>query len=87
MQFCDGLCCPKSSNRCEWHIFFKNKKVCQNIGNLAELLAALGVFGTGTDWPDVIVATVMVGLALQGASTVIGQAVAELRQPVGVPAE
>ena len=27
------------------------------LGNLAVLLAALGVFGTGIGWPDVIVAT------------------------------
>ena len=56
-------------------------------GNLAVLLAALGVFGTGTGWPDVTVAAVMAGMVLQGSSTVIRQAVAELRQPVAVPAE
>ena len=28
------------------------------MGNLAVLLAALGVFGTGTGWPDVIVALI-----------------------------
>ena len=37
------------------------------LGNLGVLLAALGVFGTGTGWPDVIVALIMAGLALQGA--------------------
>jgi Co/Zn/Cd efflux system component len=36
------------------------------IGNLAVLLAAAGVFGTGTGWPDVIVAAIMGGLGLQG---------------------
>ncbi len=36
------------------------------LGNLAVLLAALGVFGTGTGWPDLVVAAVMAGLALQG---------------------
>jgi Co/Zn/Cd efflux system component len=35
------------------------------LGNLAMLLAAIGVFG----WPDVIVVTIMSGLALQGGST------------------
>jgi len=35
------------------------------LGNLAVLLAALGVFGTGTGWPDVIVAAIMAALALQ----------------------
>jgi Co/Zn/Cd efflux system component len=49
------------------------------LGNLAVLLAALGVFGTGTGWPDVIVAAIMAILALQGASAVILHAMAELR--------
>ena len=57
------------------------------LGNLAVLLAAAGVFGTGTGWPDVVVAAIMAGLALQGASTVIGQSLVELRQPTSVPAE
>lgn len=50
------------------------------LGNLAVLLAALGVFGTGTGWPDVIVATIMAGLAIQGAATVFPQALNELRR-------
>ena len=49
------------------------------LGNLAVLLAALGVFGTGSVWPDVVVAGVMAGLALTGSSTVLRQASAELR--------
>jgi Co/Zn/Cd efflux system component len=57
------------------------------LGNLAVLLAALGVFGTGTGWPDVIVAAIMAALALQGALLVVRQAVAELRQPSPAPAE
>ena len=48
-------------------------------GNFAVMLAALGVFGTGTGWPDVIVAAVMAGLALQGAWQVVGLASSELR--------
>jgi cation diffusion facilitator family transporter len=51
------------------------------LGNAAVLLAALGVFGTGAGWPDLIVATIMAALALQGAVTVIRQSVGELRQP------
>src|ERR1700759_4879912 len=39
------------------------------IGNCAVLLAALGVFGTGTGWPDVVVAAIMGSLALQGSWT------------------
>lgn len=50
------------------------------IGNVAVLIAALGVFGTGTAWPDLIVASLMGGLALQGGWAVIKQASAELRQ-------
>ena len=49
------------------------------LGNLAVLLAALGVFGTGTGWPDTIVAAIMATLAIQGAALVIRQASAELR--------
>ena len=50
------------------------------IGNCAVLLAALGVFGTGTAWPDIAVAAVMAALALQGAWAVFGQALGELRE-------
>jgi Co/Zn/Cd efflux system component len=49
------------------------------LGNLAVLLAALGVFGMGTGWPDVIVASIMAGLALQGAWIVLRQSSQELR--------
>jgi Co/Zn/Cd efflux system component len=49
------------------------------IGNLAVLLAALGVFGTGTGWPDILVAVIMASLALQGASIVLRQSLSELR--------
>jgi Co/Zn/Cd efflux system component len=59
------------------------------LGNLAVLLAALGVFGTGTGWPDVIVAAIMAGLALQASILVIRQAAGELRgtHPAAVSAE
>jgi Co/Zn/Cd efflux system component len=50
-------------------------------GNFAVLLAALGVFGTGTGWPDITVAAIMATLALQGAAVVIRHSLAELRQP------
>jgi Co/Zn/Cd efflux system component len=53
------------------------------LGNLAVLLAALGVFGTGTGWPDLIVATIMASLALQGAWIVVRQARGELQSPAG----
>ena len=48
-------------------------------GNLAVMLAAAGVFGTGSFWPDVIVAAVMAVLALWGAAQVVRQATGELR--------
>lgn len=50
------------------------------IGNFAVLLAALSVFGTGTGWPDVIVASIMSGVALHGAWNVIRQASGELNE-------
>ena len=49
------------------------------IGNLAVLLAAMGVFGTGTGWPDVIVAAVMGGLGLWGGWQIVSHARRELR--------
>ena len=60
----------------------RSARVCTRndvVGNLAVLLAALGVFGTGTGWPDVIVASIMAGLALQGAWIVLQQSLQELR--------
>jgi Co/Zn/Cd efflux system component len=48
------------------------------IGNLAVLAAAAGVFGSGTAWPDYLVAAIMSGLALVGAVQVARQAIAEL---------
>jgi Co/Zn/Cd efflux system component len=49
------------------------------LGNIAVLVAAAGVFGTGTGWPDVIVAAIMATLAVQGAALVVWQAIGELR--------
>jgi Co/Zn/Cd efflux system component len=54
------------------------------LGNLAVLLAAIGVFGTGTGWPDLVVAAIMASLALQGAMVVIRQAGVELQVSAGV---
>ena len=44
------------------------------IGNAAVLLAAAGVFGTGTGWPDLIVAAIMGGLGLQGGWQIVRHA-------------
>ena len=59
------------------------------IGNVAVLLAALGVFCTGTGWPDLIVASIMAALGLSGGWQIVRQARGELgdRAAVPVPAE
>ena len=49
------------------------------IGNVAVMLAALGVLGTDSAWPDLIVATIMAALALTGGIQVFRQAMTELR--------
>ena len=48
------------------------------IGNVAVMLAALGVLGTKTAWPDLAVALVMALLAISGGWSVLRQARAEL---------
>ena len=55
------------------------------LGNLAVMLAALGVAGTGAAWPDLLVAGVMGMLALSGAWTVLRQARAEIRESTAMP--
>ncbi|MFN4360815.1 MAG: cation transporter [Hylemonella sp.] len=49
------------------------------LGNLAVAVAALGVFGSGSAWPDLLVAVVMATLALTAAWSVLRQAREELR--------
>jgi Co/Zn/Cd efflux system component len=49
-------------------------------GNMAVMLAALGVLGTASAWPDVAVAAVMGILALTGSWTVLKHARSELRE-------
>lgn len=48
------------------------------LGNVAVMLAAVGVFGTGSRWPDLAVAAVMAGLAISGGWSVWRQARHEL---------
>lgn len=48
------------------------------LGNIAVLIAALGVFGTGTVWPDLAVAAAMAGLALHSSAQVFVHARREL---------
>ena len=50
------------------------------LGNLAVLAAAVGVFGTGTAWPDLLVAAIMGMLALSSAWQVLRHAREELAQ-------
>ena len=51
------------------------------IGNVAVMLAALAVWGTGTGWPDVIVAGLMAALFVNSSQQIIRQALQERRQP------
>jgi Co/Zn/Cd efflux system component len=55
------------------------------IGNLAVLVAAFGVFQTGSGLPDLLVATVMGLLGLSAARTVIVQARREMREVAVLP--
>ena len=50
------------------------------IGNIAVMFAALGVWGTMTGWPDLIVAGVMATLFLSSAFQILRQSIQELRQ-------
>ena len=49
------------------------------IGNIAVLVAALGVFGTGSRLPDLVVAAVITSLAITGGAATVRRARAEIR--------
>lgn len=49
------------------------------IGNVAVMLAALGVWGTATAWPDLMVAGLMAALFLNSAWQILVQALGEYR--------
>lgn len=53
------------------------------IGNVAVMIAALGVFGTGSGWPDLAVAAALGILALSAAQSVVRQSLLELKNPAG----
>jgi Co/Zn/Cd efflux system component len=60
------------------------------IGNVMVMLAALGVFGTGTGWPDLLVAVTMGLLGITAAVKVVRHAREEIREqrartPVAAP--
>jgi Co/Zn/Cd efflux system component len=44
------------------------------IGNVAVMIAALGVWGTTTAWPDLIVAGIMAALFLYSSAQILRQA-------------
>lgn len=49
------------------------------IANIAVVAAAVGVFGSGTRWPDLIVAGLMAALSFAGGWKIVRLAMAELR--------
>lgn len=49
------------------------------IGNVAVILAAVGVFGMEKGWPDIVVAAIMASLSLWGAGQIIRHATREIR--------
>ena len=61
-----------ASPDCRWTADGQSAKLA------AVMVVALGVFGTGSGWPDLAVAAVMGVLALTAARAVIQQAWAEL---------
>lgn len=56
------------------------------ISNIAVMVAAAGVFGTGSGWPDYLVAAIMATLAFGGSIIVVRQARREIlvNEPGGV---
>lgn len=52
------------------------------IGNVAVMFAALGVWGTASGWPDLVVAGIMASLFLNSATQIVRQALEEKRTGV-----
>jgi Co/Zn/Cd efflux system component len=50
------------------------------ISNIAVMVAALGVFGTGTAWPDLIVAAIMGTLAITAGISVVRHARSDIAE-------
>ena len=59
------------------------------IGNMIVMVAALGVWGTSTKWPDLAVTGIMAGIFLTSSVQILRQAWAECRAGQGqaVPAK
>ena len=51
------------------------------VGNVAVVVAAAGVFGTGTAWPDLTVAAILASLGISGGVQIIQHARRDLQQP------
>jgi Co/Zn/Cd efflux system component len=49
------------------------------IGNVAVMIAALGVWGTASRWPDLVVAAIMASLFLWSSVQILRQSARELR--------
>ncbi len=49
------------------------------IGNVAVMIAALAVWGTGTKWPDLLVAALMAALFFYSSMRILQQSIAEIR--------
>jgi Co/Zn/Cd efflux system component len=50
------------------------------IGNIAVMIAALGVWGIATKWPDLLVAAIMAGLFLTSSFQILRQSLHELQE-------
>ena len=55
------------------------------VGNVAVMIAAVGVWGTSTGWPDLIVAGLMATLFISSAVQILAQATREWRLQVVTP--
>ncbi|ODS02558.1 cation transporter [Methyloceanibacter marginalis] len=51
------------------------------VGNIAVMLAAVGVWLTATRWPDLIVAAIMAGVFVTSSVQILRQSISELRTP------
>jgi Co/Zn/Cd efflux system component len=49
------------------------------IGNVAVMIAALGVWGTATKWPDLLVAAIMASLFLWSSAQILRASIREIR--------
>lgn len=56
------------------------------IGNVVVMIAALGVWGTATAWPDLAVAAIMAAIFLTSSVQILRQAWAEYREGTAQPA-